>query len=113
MLENGGQLQIIFRYYGLGFACIWILFALLHWHALRLAGRLRLTPAELVLTRGSFLEYRLHLAVCVLSIGLSFAPVHHTVPGFIYCLTGPLMTWNGIRQAKQIRALGAGHAGAS
>lgn len=105
VIENGGQLNTIFRYYGLGFACIWFLFALLHWHALRLAGPLRLTPAEVLLTRMTLMGFLIQIAVCGLSIGLTFAPVHPTVPGFVYVIIGPLMTWNGLRHGKQIREL--------
>jgi uncharacterized membrane protein len=106
-IENASQAGTIFRYYGLGFAVSWSLFALLHWHALRRAGQLRLTPTEILLTRMTLTEFLIYISVCELSIILTFTSASPAVCGFVYIILGPLMAWNGAWHGRQVRALTA------
>lgn len=99
------QLMQLFRIYGLGFAVIWLLYALLQFHALRQAERLRLTPVEVVLTRLQLNEFRLQIAVCLLSVGLTYIAVPPWLPGAVYGLIGPLAGWNGWRHGRQVTRL--------
>ena len=108
-IETVSQAGTIFRYYGLGFVCIWSLFVLLHWHALRQAGELRLTSAEIVMTRATLAEYLIFIAVCELSICLTFTPVSPAVCGFVYIILGPLLAWNGTWHGRQVAAITARH----
>jgi uncharacterized membrane protein len=100
-----GDLFFIYRVYGLGFAGIWTLYALLQSHALRLRDQLRLTPAEVILTRLQLNEFRLQVGVCFLSIALSYVTTRTWLPGVIYALIGPLAAWNGHRHGRQVAAL--------
>lgn len=99
------QLKFVYRTYGLGFAAIWGLFAVLHWHALRCRHKLQLNAAETIETQGQLWGYLLTLAVCCASIVLSFVTDSPTWPGFIYFALAPLLTWNGWRHGRQIRAM--------
>lgn len=82
-------------------------FALLQWHALRLRYELRLTPIELLYTRLTLTEFLISIALCLLSISLTYLAVPSWLPGVIYALTGPLFGWNGWWHGRQIEALAA------
>jgi uncharacterized membrane protein len=99
------QLASLFRIYGLGFATIWFLYALLQFHALRQAGALQLTPVEVVMTRLQLNEFRLQIAVCLLSVGLTYLPVPPWLPGIAYALIGPLAGLNGWWHGRQVTRL--------
>jgi uncharacterized membrane protein len=109
-LGGGGSFQrledlsFIYRVYGLGFASIWTLYALLQGHALRRAGQLRLTEVELILSRLQLNEFRLQVGVCLLSIGLTYVTTLPWLPGVIYGIIGPLAAWNGSWHGRQVRA---------
>lgn len=97
--------EFVYRIYGGGFAAVWGAFALLTWHALRLRATLRLTEVEVLLTKLELRGYLIHIAVCALSIGLTFAPVSLAVPGLTYFLLGPLLAWNGFWHGNRVRKL--------
>lgn len=99
-----GDLFFIYRVYGLGFAAIWTLYALLQGHALRQSELLQLTPVEMILTRLQLNEFRLQVGVCFLSIGLSYVTTRTWLPGVIYALIGPLAAWNGSRHGRLVQA---------
>lgn len=99
------ELRFIYRIYGLGFAAIWTLYALLQSHALRQRERLKLTAVEVVLTRLQLNEFRLQVAVCFLSIALTYLTRSMWLPGVCYAIIGPLAAWNGVRHGRQVRAL--------
>ncbi len=99
------QLFAVYRIYGLGFASIWTLYALLQSHALRQADRLQLTPIERVISRLQLNEFRLQVAVCFLSIGLTYFAVPPWLPGVIYGIIGPLAALNGQWHGRQIQTL--------
>jgi uncharacterized membrane protein len=99
------EVFFVYRVYGLGFAGIWTLYAWLQAHALRQSEALRLTPVEVVMSRLQLNEFRLQIAVCFASIGLSYLPVSGWVPGVIYGAIGPLAALNGWWHGRQVRAL--------
>jgi uncharacterized membrane protein len=102
-IETSAQLNLVYRIYGLGFACIWSLYALLEVHGMKLRDALRLTPVELLVSRESLVGYLINVGVCLLSVGMSFFNVSNSAPGFTYMLLGPLLTWNGAWHGAQIR----------
>jgi uncharacterized membrane protein len=104
-IETVAQLKLIYRIYGIGFACIWGLFALLEWHGLKMERELRLTPAEVLTGRETLFGYLINVAVCFFSIGLSCFNVPNAVPGYAYIVLAPLLTWNGWRHGRAIRRL--------
>ncbi len=100
-----GQIFFVYRVYGLGFASIWFLYALLQSHALSLAESLQLTPVEMIMSRLQLSEFRLQIGVCFLSIGLSYLSVAPWVPGVVYGIIGPLAALNGWWHGRKISAL--------
>jgi uncharacterized membrane protein len=104
-LETAAQGDVLYLIYGLGFAGVWGLYALLYWNALRKRDELQLTPIELVQTRGSLCEYLVHISVCALSITLAFTTDNNSLPGMIYFLIGPAQSLVGWYFGRQYRAL--------
>ncbi len=100
-----GELQTIYRIYGLGLASIWTLYALLERHALGLRDALQLSPAEVILARATFRGFLLNIGVCALSILLSCVSDSQVAPGYVYILLGPLLTANGLWHRRRVRAL--------
>ncbi len=101
-LEN---LSFIFRVYGLGFASIWTLYALLQSHVLRQQRQLQLTEIEVILSRLQLNEFRLQIGVCFLSIGLTYVTTLPWLPGVVYGIIGPLAAWNGSWHGRQVNAV--------
>jgi uncharacterized membrane protein len=99
------ELATLYRIYGLGFATIWLLYALLQFHALRQAKELQLTPVEVVMTRLQLNEFRAQIAVCFISVGLTYLPVPPWLPGMSYCLIGPFAGFNGWWHGRQVDRL--------
>lgn len=103
-LDSFDQLFAVYRIYGLGFASIWTLYALLQNHALRQADRLQLTPVERILSRLQLNEFRLQVGVCFLSVGLTYFKVPAWLPGVTYGIIGPLAALNGWWHGRRVRA---------
>src|SRR5262245_63637063 len=106
-LESAAQGDALYLIYGLGFAGVWSLYAILYWRALRKREQLQLTPAELLITRASLSEYLIHVGVCMLSIVLAQISDNNSLPGYIYMLLMPLQGLNGWYFGRQVRALAA------
>lgn len=103
-LEGYDQAEFLYLIYGLGFAGVWGLYALLYWHALRLRAELGLDANEVVMTRASLAENLIYVAVCALSITLAFTTNVGGLPGFIYIVLGPLQAFNGWWFGRKIKA---------
>ena len=110
-LENAMQADVLYVIYGLGFAGVWSLYALLYWHALRRRNELQLNEAELIQTRAVLAENLIYVGVCVLSVMLALTTNLAALPGLIYFLLGPLQAANGIRWGRKLRAATALTAG--
>lgn len=104
-IDTLDQLFLIYRVYGLGFASIWTLYALLQGHALRRREQLRLNDVELILTRMQLNEFRLQIGVCFLSIGLTYVTTLPWLPGMVYGIIGPLAACNGRWHGRRMQAV--------
>lgn len=104
-IETHAQGETLYLIYGLGFAGVWSLYAILYGYALRKREQLQLTPAELLLTRASLGEYLVQIGVCMLSVVLAKTTANNALPGLIYFLIGPLMGLNGWYFGRQVKAL--------
>ena len=104
IIDAPGQVQQLYLIYGLGFAGVWGLYALLYVHALRKRGELGLTANELVQTRASLAENVIYVVVCALSITLAYTTSVGGLPGFIYMLLGPAQAFNGWWFGRKVRA---------
>jgi hypothetical protein len=88
-------------------AGVWGLYAALYGHALANRDELQLNAIETALTRAELHRNLIYVFVCGLSIMLALLTAIDWLPGFIYFLLGPLQTMNGVRSARQVRALAA------
>jgi len=103
-LADGRMLYLI---YGLGFAGVWGLYAVLYAHALSLREQLQLDSIEVVLTRSSLAAYLIYVAVCLVSIALAMLTTNGWLPGVIYTVLGPLQWFSGWWYGRKVTALAA------
>jgi uncharacterized membrane protein len=102
-LASHSDVVFLYTAYGLGFAGVWSLYAALYAYALRQRAVLQLDANELVLTRGSFFSYAIHVGVCLTSVLVAHLTDHNALPGLVYLLLIPLQTlekWWFRRQLK-------------
>jgi uncharacterized membrane protein len=104
-LESREQGRMLYVIYGLGFAGVWSLYALLYAHAWRKRSQLQLTKAELLMTKGALSENLVYVAVCIASVLLALLTNYDSLPGFIYFALGPLQALSGWWFGRQVRAL--------
>ena len=104
-LESVEQVRALYVIYGLGFAGVWALYALLYWHALRKRAELQLDPAELLQTRAVLAENLVYVAVCLVSVTLATFVQNLALPGYIYITLGPLLTANGFWWGGRLRRM--------
>ncbi|MEP6990975.1 MAG: TMEM175 family protein [bacterium] len=90
--------------YSAGFVALYVIFALLYWHAYRLRAPLELSPMEVYETRGVIQENLLMIAIGVLALVLAFLGLPQ-YSGLSYALIGPLQTWMGSVHGKRRRML--------
>lgn len=90
-----GELNQLFVVYGGGLAAVWLGYFLLYLHAYRLRDGLRLSAAEVILTRGSLCTTLINITLCLLSIILASFDRFVWQPGAVYALLGPAMALNG------------------
>jgi uncharacterized membrane protein len=103
VLEGVHQVWILYLVYGLGFAGVWGLYALLYFHALRRRAELDLDANELVLTRAALAENLIYVAVCGLSVTLAYATDSGWLPGVVYFALGPLQAFNDWWFGRRLR----------
>jgi len=104
-LESAAQGDVLYVIYGLGFACVWSLYALLYWNAWRHRDQLELTEPERLMTRMDLWANFVHVSVCLLSIVLALTTESASLPGLIYFLIGPLQALNGWYFGRKVRAI--------
>jgi uncharacterized membrane protein len=102
-IQTMDELKFVYTAYGLGFIGIWLLYLLLHVHALRLREQLQLTEAEVLQTREQIVSYVINIAVCALSIGLALLNFSAGMPGYVYMLLGPALWFNGSWHGRRAR----------
>ena len=114
-IEGIADLSRLYIIYGLGLGSVWTVFLLMYLHAYRQRFHLKLSEAEIILTRGSICELATNIALCLSSILLAMFNQFIWQPGVIYALTGPLMGllgwWHGTKadqafQADRMRSSG-------
>jgi uncharacterized membrane protein len=98
-IEEG---RFLLEIYGLGGAAVFTIFVLLYHHAWRLRDELELTPLERYDTRSGVVENGLLAAVPALSALLAWLLPARVVglAGLLYFAYGPLLTVNGMREAR-------------
>lgn len=94
--------------YGTGYILIYLLFLLLYLHALKQAGKLNLSPAEIFETKTELYKFYILIAVGILSVILAFlvAPDNAGIAGFVYFLIGPALSVFYTRRGRRKRKLG-------
>ena len=105
------QSQVLYLIYGLGFAGVWGLYALLYAHALRKRKELQLDELEVLQTREDLCANLIYVAVCFGSIALAFTVTDQSIPGFFYMVLAPLHTFNGWYFGSKLKKLAAARAG--
>ena len=115
---RAAQVPTMLAVYGAGFAAVFLIFALLYWHAYRRRAALGLNELETFDTRTSLQENALMTLVGLLSVALAvFGGAHYVFfSGMTYWLIAPLLfahgTLRGTRRRKiEERAAAAEHAG--
>ena len=106
-LDSKAQLETLYLIYGLGFAGVWGLYAVMYWNALRQKTQLALNAVELLYTKAAVVENLNFVAVCMLSILLSRTTDSYSLPGWIYGVLGPLQAFTGWWFGRKIDALRA------
>ncbi|MBI2215505.1 MAG: DUF1211 domain-containing protein [Acidobacteria bacterium] len=104
-----GDGRMLMAVYSAGFVAVFLMFALLYGHALRLRDRLALDAAETLITRATRDAHLILAALGVVSLGLLTSRSWWTVPaaGYLYGMIGPLMWWHWRRAKKASAALRA------
>lgn len=102
-LSGPEEVRLLYLIYGLGFAGIWSLYAVLYAQALRKRAELQLDEVELIYTRSALGANLVYVAVCALSVTLAYTTSSQSWPGLIYWLIGPLQALNGWWFGRQVR----------
>ncbi len=104
--EQGATMMII---YGLGSVAVFLIFALLYWHAYRRRAAMELNELEVLDTRTEIESNLLYAAVGAFSIALAAlhvgGPLAPMFAGFSYALLGPVLWAHGIFSKKRRRRL--------
>lgn len=90
-IDSIAKLSRVYTVYGAGLAAVWGVYFLMFLHAYRKRRELELTPAEILLTRGSICEALANIAICGASILLAATERFDWQPGAVYALCGPVM----------------------
>jgi uncharacterized membrane protein len=104
---RGEQVPTMLAVYGLGFAAVFAIFALLYLHAYRKRDALGLSELEGFDTLSWFQENALTSVVGVLSlaIALSRSPRYTLVAGMAYWLIGPVLFTHGYARGRRRKRL--------
>ncbi len=113
-----GEFRSLYLIYGLGFAAMCTIIALLNRHALARADALALDPVERCLLRQEAGAMLWLLIPTALSIVLALLPMPPAtlwqgLPGLVYCTLAVLMPWYGVRSARALARVRAATATAT
>src|SRR5262249_43170809 len=106
LIESNAQVQELMTLYGLGFAAVFAVMALLYRHAWRRRAVLELSADEAGLARFFTAHYLIYVGVGLLSIAMSALDVgmSYGAPGWVYALLGPLCMWHAhVRRPPGLR----------
>ncbi|MBV9773906.1 MAG: DUF1211 domain-containing protein [Gemmatimonadetes bacterium] len=98
--EQAPTMMLVF---GLGYAAVFLVFALLYHHAYRRRETLDLTPLEAYHTLDNVRENLLNVAIAALSIWVAYRGSRNApmLSGLTYALVGPVMTMHGFWSARR------------
>lgn len=101
------QAPAMMEIYGLGYAAVFAVFALLYLHAHRRRGALGLGPLQALDARESIGENALHACVALTSVAIAALGARHMVgaAGCAYFLLAPLLTLHGTLMGRRRRRL--------
>lgn len=104
---TGADVPTLMTIYGLGFVAVYLVLALLNWHAYRQRERLQLNESEQVITVGAIRAHFLSATVGVASIAIVVigGPEHVALAGWIYFSVSLVHTVNGWMVGAKLRAL--------
>jgi uncharacterized membrane protein len=104
---RGEQVPTMLAVYGVGFAAVFAIFALLYLHAYRKRGALALTELEGYDTVTSFQENALMSLIGVLSVSVALTrnPRYMTLAGMSYWLIAPVLFVHGFVRGRRRRRL--------
>jgi len=89
--------------YGIGFATVFGLLALMTFRAYRMRERLELDERELAITRGTIRAHLITVGVALASCSLSLlGGGWNFFAGISYALLGPLHAWSGVRLGRTV-----------
>ncbi len=100
---TAAQASVVMRIYAVGFAAVFVLFALMYIHAYRLRDKLDLSRVEVVETRNAVQRNLLFVVIGAISFLLAFRNPGWS--GWTYALIGPVMTVHGTISGKRVRLL--------
>ena len=111
---EAGEFRSLYVIYGLGFASMCGVIALLNRNALRRADALGLDAVEQCLLRqdaGAMLWLMVPTGASILLALLPMPPatLWQGLPGIIYCTLAVLMPWYGVRSARELARVRAAH----
>src|ERR1043166_1368529 len=90
--------------YNAGFIAVYVIFALLYWHAYRQRTVLALSPMEEYETRGVVQEHLVMVGIGALALVLSIANLA-AFAGIAYVLIAPAQMWLGTIHGRRRAAL--------
>jgi uncharacterized membrane protein len=101
--------RVIFTIYGLGFACIFLLYTLLYAHALKERDQLGLNVIEQHDTRTHVYMFASNVAIGLVSILIAWTAPNHYIgfAGFVYFLIGVMATVIGSMMGSRRRVIEA------
>jgi uncharacterized membrane protein len=104
-----GEGRLLYSIFGIGYAAVFAVFALLYWHAWRVRAELELDPIEALRTRQSLTDQ-----MVLAGLGLFSALLAQLLPprsvefaGFVYFSVPLYFTWSGRQWGKRERLLRA------
>lgn len=101
---EGSQIPTLLTIFGLGYAAIFLIFALLYYHAYRKRAQLKLNKLEIHDTWNYVMENLLHVVIGVGSIIVTLI-TRSGFGGAVYWLIGPVQYINGVIMGKRRKRL--------
>lgn len=101
---EGRQIPSLLIIFGIGYAAIFLIFALLYYHAYRKRAQLKLNQLEIHDTWNYVLENLLHVAIAVISIAVTLI-TRSGFGGAVYWLIGPVQYVNGVVMGRSRKRL--------
>jgi uncharacterized membrane protein len=104
---RAAQMPTLLVVYGAGFAAVFVIFALLYWHAYRKRAALELSELETHDTRSYMQENALMAGVGLLSVGLALTgnSVSSLLAGLSYWFIGPVQYFHGSYRGRSRKRL--------